>query len=45
MNKSMVKILNNNRGMALLVTILIVSLIMVITLRFNTSMRASLTSA
>jgi general secretion pathway protein K len=45
MKKSMVKILNNNRGMALLVTILIVSLIMVITLRFNTSMRASLTSA
>jgi len=41
----MVKILNNERGMALLITILIISLILVITLRFNTSMRSSLTSA
>jgi len=41
----MFKILNNNRGMALMLTILVISLILVITLRFNTSMRASLTSA
>ena len=40
-----VRILHNNRGMALLMTILIISLILVITLRFNVSMRASLTSA
>ena len=39
------KILHNNRGMALLMTVLIISLILVITLRFNVSMRASLTSA
>jgi general secretion pathway protein K len=45
MQSSMVKILNNERGMALLITILIISLILVITLRFNTSMRSSLTSA
>ena len=38
-------ILRNNRGMALLITILVVSLILVITLRFNMSMRSSLTSA
>ena len=38
-------IINNNRGMALLMTILIISLIMVMTLRFNSSMRSSLTSA
>jgi len=41
----MFKILNNNSGMALLMTILIISLIMVMTLRFNISMRSSLTSA
>jgi len=41
----MFKILNNNRGMALLMTILIISLLLVMTLRFNTSIRASLTSA
>ncbi len=41
----MFKILNNNRGMALLMTILIISLILIMTLRFNTSMRSSLTSA
>jgi len=41
----MLKILNNNRGMALLMTVLIISLILVITLRFNTAMRSSLTSA
>ena len=40
-----IRILHNNRGMALLMTILIISLILVITLRFNVSMRASLTSA
>ena len=45
MKNSMVKILNNNRGMALLLTVLIISLILILTLRFNTSMRASLTSA
>ena len=39
------RILSNNRGMALLITVLIISLILIITLRFNTSMRASLTSA
>jgi general secretion pathway protein K len=39
------RILNNNRGMALLMTVLIISLILVITLRFNVSMRSSLTSA
>lgn len=42
---SLEKIINNNRGMALLMTILIISLILVITLRFNASMRSSLTSA
>ncbi len=41
----MFKILKNNRGMALLITVLIISLILVITLRFNISMRSSLTSA
>ena len=41
----MFKILNNNRGMALLMTILIISLLLVMTLRFNTAIRASLTSA
>jgi general secretion pathway protein K len=45
MQKSRFKILNNNRGMALLLTVLIISLIFILTLRFNTSMRASLTSA
>jgi general secretion pathway protein K len=37
--------LKNNRGRALLMTILIISLILIITLRFNTSMRSSLTNA
>jgi general secretion pathway protein K len=41
----MLKILNNNKGMALLMTILVISLILVMTLRFNRSIRASLTSA
>ena len=41
----MFDILKNNRGMALLITILVISLILIITLRFNTSMRSSLTSA
>lgn len=41
----MFKILTNNRGMALLMTVLIISLILVITLRFNRSMRSSLTNA
>ena len=41
----MLHILKNNRGMALLMTVLIISLILVITLRFNVSMRSSLTSA
>jgi general secretion pathway protein K len=45
MVNSMFKILNNNRGMALMMTVLIISLILVITLRFNMSMRSSLTSA
>lgn len=41
----MYRILNNNRGMALLVTILVISLLLVMTLRFNTAIRASLTNA
>jgi general secretion pathway protein K len=41
----MFKILNNNKGMALLMTILIISLIFVMTMRFNTSVRSSITSA
>jgi len=41
----MLKHLKNNRGMALLMAVLIISLILVITLRFNTSVRSSLTSA
>jgi len=45
MNNSMFKILNNNRGMALLMTILIISLILVMTLRFNSSMRSSISNA
>ena len=38
-------IIKNQRGMALLMTILIISLIMVVTLRFNMTMRASLSGA
>ena len=45
MKSSMFKILNNNRGMALLLTVLIISLILVLTLRFNKTMRSGLTSA
>ena len=45
MKSRMFKILNNNRGMALLLTVLIISLILILTLRFNTAMRSSLTSA
>jgi general secretion pathway protein K len=41
----MFDLLKNNRGMALLMTILIISLILVMTLRFNMTMRSSLTSA
>jgi general secretion pathway protein K len=41
----MLGIIKNNRGMALLMTILIISLIMVVTLRFNMSMRSSLKGA
>ena len=41
----MLKILNNNRGMALLMTVLIISLIFVMTMRFNSSVRSSITSA
>ena len=43
--RDMFDILRNNRGMALLITILVISLILVITLRFNMSMRSSVTSA
>jgi general secretion pathway protein K len=43
--KNMFQIIKNQRGMALLMTILIISLIMVVTLRFNMSMRASLSGA
>ena len=38
-------LIKNNRGMALLMTILIISLILIMTMRFNMSMRSSLTSA
>jgi general secretion pathway protein K len=41
----MFETVKNNRGMALLLTILVISLITVITLRFNMSMRTSMTSA
>ena len=41
----MLDILKNNRGMALLITILVISLILVMTLRFNVSMRSSITNA
>ncbi len=41
----MIHIIKNNRGMALLMTILIISLIMVVTLRFNMTMRSSLSGA
>ena len=41
----MLTILNNNRGMALLMTLLVISLLLVMTLRFNTAIRASLTNA
>jgi general secretion pathway protein K len=41
----MIHIIKNQRGMALLMTILIISLIMVVTLRFNISMRANLGTA
>jgi general secretion pathway protein K len=41
----MFRILKNNRGMALLITILVISLLLVMTLRFNTAIRANLTSA
>ena len=45
MKKGMFKIIKNNRGMALLMTILVISLILVMTLRFNVSMRSSITNA
>ena len=41
----MIHILKNERGMALLMTILIISLIMIVTLRFNMTMRSSLSNA
>jgi general secretion pathway protein K len=41
----MLRIINNNRGMALLMTIMIISLILIMTLRFNRSMRSSITNA
>lgn len=41
----MLFILKNNRGMALLMTLLVISLMLVMTLRFNSSMRSSLTNA
>ncbi len=41
----MVRFLKDNRGMALILTILIVSLIVAITLQFNTSMRSNLYAA
>jgi len=41
----MVKLLTDNRGMALILTILIISLIVALTLQFNTSMRSNLHAA
>ncbi|NVM25739.1 MAG: type II secretion system minor pseudopilin GspK [Desulfobacterales bacterium] len=41
----MVEFLRDNRGMALILTILIVSLIVALTLQFNTSMRSNLYAA
>jgi general secretion pathway protein K len=41
----MVRFLKDNRGMALILTILIVSLIVALTLQFNTSMRSNLHAA
>ncbi len=41
----MFETVKNNRGIALLMTILIISLILVMTLRFNASMRSSITNA
>ena len=41
----MSKILNDNRGLALLLTILVISLIVPFTLQFNTSMRTELEAA
>ncbi len=38
-------LINNNRGMALLITLLIVSLIMALTIQFNRSMRSDLYAA
>jgi len=38
-------LLNNNRGMALLLTVLIISIIVVVTLQFNTAMRSDLQAA
>jgi general secretion pathway protein K len=38
-------LLNNNRGMALLLTVLIISIIVVVTLEFNTTMRSDLQAA
>jgi general secretion pathway protein K len=42
---AMYAIIKNNRGMALLMTLLIISLIMVITIRFNSTIRSSITNA
>jgi general secretion pathway protein K len=41
----MTGVLKNNRGMALLLTILIISIIVVVTLQFNTTMRSDLQAA
>ena len=41
----MIKLLNNNRGVALLLTVLVISLILVATLQFNTDMRSDLSAA
>jgi general secretion pathway protein K len=41
----MTNLLKNNRGMILLVTILIISIIVVVTIQFNTSMRSDLQAA
>jgi general secretion pathway protein K len=41
----MIGLLKNNRGMALLLTVMIISIIVVVTLQFNTAMRSDLQAA
>ena len=41
----MIRFIRDNKGMALIMTILIISLIVALTLQFNTSMRSNLQAA